>query len=76
MRLKSANDEDVTVRQVQRLLRALQAVDKDFSYRIYTNAPGGHVFNRIDTPLAHESRAEIWSFLAKYLHPPSKPKSL
>jgi hypothetical protein len=28
------------------------------------------LFNRIDTRLAHESRAEIWRFLAKYLHPP------
>ncbi len=66
----NTNDEDVTMREVQRLIRALQAADKDFSYHIYTNAPGGHVFNRIDTQLAHESRAEIWRFLAKYLHPP------
>jgi dipeptidyl aminopeptidase/acylaminoacyl peptidase len=66
----NTNDEDVTVTEVQKLIRALQAADKDFSYRIYTNAPGGHVFNRIDTLLAHESRAEIWRFLAKYLHPP------
>jgi dipeptidyl aminopeptidase/acylaminoacyl peptidase len=66
----NSNDEDVTVREVQRLIRALQAADKYFSYRIYTNAPGGHLFNRIDTQLAHESRTEIWQFLAGYLHPP------
>jgi hypothetical protein len=29
-------------------------------------APGGHCFNRIDTPLAKESRQEVWAFLAKY----------
>ncbi len=38
-------------------------------YKIYENAPGGHVFNRIDTKLARESRREIWAFLAKYLRP-------
>ena len=48
---------------------ALQAAEKDFQYRIYTNAPGGHLFNRLDTPTARDSRAEVWRFLA----PPSRP---
>ena len=65
----NTNDEDVNVKEVERLIRALQAAEKDFSYRIYTNAPGGHAFNRLDTNLARESRAEIWRFLAKHLHP-------
>jgi dipeptidyl aminopeptidase/acylaminoacyl peptidase len=63
----NTNDEDVNVREVERLIRALQAADKNFSYRIYTNAPGGHRFNRLDTPLARESREEVWRFLANYL---------
>ena len=29
--------------------------------------PGGHYFNRIDTPLAKESRKEVWAFLARHL---------
>lgn len=28
---------------------------------------GGHSFNRMDTPLARESRKEIYEFLARYL---------
>ncbi len=34
--------------------------------KIYEDAPGGHSFNRIDTPLARESRKEVYDFLAKY----------
>jgi len=63
----NTNDEDVKVQEVQKLITALQAAGKDFEYRIYTNAPGGHLFNRLDTPTGKESREEIWRFLAKYL---------
>ena len=63
----NTNDEDVNCLEVEHLIKALQAAGKDFVYRIYENAPGGHVFNRIDTPAAEESRKEIWAFLAKYL---------
>ncbi len=65
----NTNDEDVNVLEVRRLIAALQAAGKKFDYKIYENAPGGHVFNRIDTKLARESRLEIWAFLAKYLRP-------
>lgn len=65
----NTNDKDVTAAEVLRLIRALQAADKEFSYRVYTNAPGGHYFNRIDTDLARNSRSEVWHFLAKYLRP-------
>jgi len=66
----NTNDQDVTAGEVERLIHALQAAEKNFQYRIYTNAPGGHLFNRLDTATAQESRAEIWHFLAGYLHPP------
>jgi len=36
--------------------------------------PGGHYFNRIDSPLALQSRHDIYVFLAKYLHPDNPPK--
>ena len=65
----NTNDEDVNIHEVQKLIEALQAAGKDFKYHIYTNAPGGHLFNRLDTNLARESREEIWKFLARYLKP-------
>jgi len=63
-------DEDVNIREVEKLIQALQAAEKEFACHIYTNAPGGHRFNRLDTPAARESRAEAWRFLERYLHPP------
>jgi dipeptidyl aminopeptidase/acylaminoacyl peptidase len=65
----NTNDEDVKLPEVQRLIRALEAADKAFTSHIYTNAPGGHYFNRLDTAQARESREEIWRFLARYLQP-------
>jgi dipeptidyl aminopeptidase/acylaminoacyl peptidase len=65
----NTNDEDVNVMEVERLIAALKAEGKKFEYRIYQDAPGGHEFNRIDTDLAKQSRAEIYKFLASYLKP-------
>ncbi len=62
-------DEDVNVMEVEHLVAALKAAGKQFEYKIYQNAPGGHHFNRIDTTLARESRQEIYAFLARYLKP-------
>jgi dipeptidyl aminopeptidase/acylaminoacyl peptidase len=70
----TTNDEDVNVLEVEHLIKALKAAGKNFEYKIYANAPGGHMFNRIDTKLAKESRAEIYRFLAKYLDPPNPVK--
>jgi dipeptidyl aminopeptidase/acylaminoacyl peptidase len=66
----NTNDEDVKIVEVEKLLQELKTEKKAFQYRIYTNAPGGHYFNRLDTPAARASREEIWKFLAGYLHPP------
>ena len=65
----STNDRDVHVLEVERLIQALQAEGKDFEYRIYEDAPGGHSFNRMDTTQARQSRREIYAFLARYLRP-------
>ncbi len=65
-------DEDVNVLEVRRLIAALQAAGKQFEHKIYEAAPGGHAFNRLDTKLARESRAEIYRFLARYLKPEGK----
>jgi dipeptidyl aminopeptidase/acylaminoacyl peptidase len=65
----NTNDETVHVSEVRNLVAALQAAGRDFQYKIYEAAPGGHHFNRIDTRLARESRDEIYAFLRKYLKP-------
>jgi dipeptidyl aminopeptidase/acylaminoacyl peptidase len=65
----TTNDEDVNVLEVENLIKALKAADKKFEHKIYKDAPGGHEFNRLDTRLAKESRAEAYRFLAKHLNP-------
>ncbi|HXI03765.1 MAG TPA: alpha/beta fold hydrolase [Candidatus Saccharimonadales bacterium] len=63
----NTNDRDVNVLEVEHLIQALKAEGKDFEYKIYQDAPGGHSFNRMDSPLARESRKEVYAFLARYL---------
>ncbi len=65
----NSNDEDVNVLEVKHMIDSLKAEGKKFDYKIYDNAPGGHYFNRLDTKLARDSRAEVWTYLAKYLKP-------
>ncbi len=65
----NTNDEDVNYLEVEHLIQALKAEGKHFDYKVYEDAPGGHYFNRMDSPLALESRHEIYLHLAKYLHP-------
>ncbi len=70
----TTNDEDVNVLEVEHLIKSLKAAGKNFEHKIYTNAPGGHAFNRLDTRLAKDSRKDIYRFLAKHLSPPNPPK--
>jgi dipeptidyl aminopeptidase/acylaminoacyl peptidase len=70
----TTNDEDVNVLEVEHLIKALKAAGKTFEHKVYKGAPGGHEFNRIDTRLAKESRAEVYRFLAKHLKPPEPVK--
>jgi dipeptidyl aminopeptidase/acylaminoacyl peptidase len=65
----NTNDEDVNVLEVKRMIMALKAEGKQFESKVYEDAPGGHMFNRLDTKLARDSRQEIYAFLAKYLKP-------
>jgi len=60
-------DEDVNVLEVRRMIDALKAAGKKFESKIWEAAPGGHHFNRIDTKLARDSRAEVWQFLGQHL---------
>jgi dipeptidyl aminopeptidase/acylaminoacyl peptidase len=68
----NTSDEDVSVVEVEKMIEALRAAGKKFEHRIYTNAPGGHHFNRLDTKLARESRRDIYRFLAAHLKPPHR----
>jgi len=70
----TTNDEDVNVLEVEHLIKSLKAAGKSFEHKVYTNAPGGHAFNRLDTKLAKESRTEVYRFLAKHLNPPNPVK--
>jgi dipeptidyl aminopeptidase/acylaminoacyl peptidase len=63
----TTNDRDVNVVEVQSLFAALRAAGKEFEYKVYEDAPGGHSFNRMDSPLALESRAEVYRFLSRHL---------
>jgi acetyl esterase/lipase len=63
------SDEDVNVIEVEHLIQALRAAGKEFEGEIY-DLPGGHSFDRLDTPEAWRVRREIYRFLARYLEPP------
>lgn len=65
----NTSDETVHVGEVENLVAALKAAGKQFEYKIYESAPGGHHFNRIDTELAIQSRKEIYQFMGRYLKP-------
>jgi dipeptidyl aminopeptidase/acylaminoacyl peptidase len=63
------HDEDVNYIEVEHLIQALKAADKDFEYEV-SDVPGGHSFDRLDTPEAWGYRKKIYAFLARYLTPP------
>jgi dipeptidyl aminopeptidase/acylaminoacyl peptidase len=67
----NTTDEDVNVLEVEHLIKSLKAAGKEFEYKIFEEAPGGHIFDRLDTRLAKEARKDIYRFLARYLHPPN-----
>lgn len=65
------SDEDVNVIEVERLIQALKAAGKQFESEIY-DLPGGHSFDRLDTPEAWTVRRQIYEFLARHLDPPRR----
>ena len=66
----NTSDEDVNVLEVEHLIAALKAAGKTFEYRVFEGAPGGHGFDRMDTPDARKIRHDIYAFLARHLKPP------
>jgi dipeptidyl aminopeptidase/acylaminoacyl peptidase len=71
----NVSDEDVNVIEVEHMIQALKAAGKDFESKIY-DLPGGHSFDRLDTPEAWQVRREIYAFLARYLKPPKPDVTL
>ena len=69
MLVHNFEDDNVLFQNSLQMTNALQLAGKQFEYKIYQDAPGGHYFNRIDTKAAKDSRREIYRFLAGYLKP-------
>lgn len=66
----NVHDEDVNYIEVEHLIQALKAADKKFEYEV-ADVPGGHSFDRLDTPEAWSYRRKIYGFLGRYLSPPN-----
>lgn len=65
----NTTDETVHIVEIRHLLEALDTAHKHYLPHVYEAAPGGHFFNRIDTPLAVASRLDVYAFLKEYLKP-------
>lgn len=70
------NDDDVSWREVNRMIEALKSHGKEFEYKIYDPLPGAHVFERIDTGEAVEIRYNAHKFMERHLTPPKPFKSI
>lgn len=70
------NDDDVSYKEVERMIDSLKFYKKDFEYKIYEPLPGAHVFERIDNKEATDIRLNVYLFLAKYLNPLNPIKSV
>lgn len=71
----NTNDNDVYVEEVELMINTLKKHDKEFEYKIFQEASGGHGFDRIDTKEATDIRFTLHKFLERYLKPPHPFKS-
>jgi dipeptidyl aminopeptidase/acylaminoacyl peptidase len=51
----------------ERLVEALKAYDKQYEYKLYERAPGGHAYSEGDSPEAADSLNRIVEFLGRHL---------
>lgn len=72
----NTNDEDVNSLEVEALINALKAEGKKFEYEVFTDLPGGHSFDRLDTKKAREIRVNIYKFLGRHLNPSNQIDSI
>ena len=68
----NTNDNDVYVEEVELMIETLKQHGKDFRYKVFEDASGGHGFDRIDSKEATDIRFTVYEFMAEYLNP-SKP---
>lgn len=66
----NTNDNDVYVEEVELMINTLKKYEKEFEYKIFQDASGGHGFDRIDSKEATDIRYNIHKFLERYLNPP------
>lgn len=66
----NTNDNDVYVEEVLLMIDTLKKYGKEFEYKVFQDASGGHGFDRIDTKEATDIRFTIYQFLQCYLNPP------
>ena len=66
----NTNDNDVYVEEVQLMIERLKELGKQFEYKVFQDASGGHGFDRIDTKEATDIRFTVYKFLERYLNPP------
>lgn len=72
----NTSDDDVNVIEVEHMIQALKAENKNFEYKIYDRIPGAHSYDRLDTRRASEIRFDVYKFMAKYLKPGKPFKSV
>lgn len=65
----NTNDNDVYVEEVELMIENLKKHEKNFEYKIFQEASGGHGFDRIDSKEATDIRYNVHKFLEKYLKP-------
>lgn len=66
----NTNDNDVYVEEVLLMIETLKKHGKEFEYKVFQDASGGHGFDRIDSKEATDIRYNIHKFLERYLNPP------
>ena len=71
-----ANDDDVSVTEVQRMIDSLSFHGRDFEHKVFPKMPGAHAFERIDSMEACEIRLDTYAFLARYLNPPKPIRTI
>lgn len=69
----ASNDDDVFIQENHNLRDSMVAAGMQanglYTYREWTDPPGGHAFSRVDTPQARESWNETVAFLDRRLRP-------
>ena len=66
----NTNDNDVYVEEVELMIETLRQHGKDFRYKIFEDASGGHGFDRIDSKEATDIRFTVYEFMNEHLNPP------